>query len=54
MNAISKILNEKLNYGGIMTPRHEIMKDMKDKGHADKDIDFYLFCLDQKKDKEQS
>lgn len=47
---IDTYYNEVLNYGGIPTKRIDIIKDLQKKGFAQERIDFYLFCLDQRKD----
>lgn len=44
---ITEYMNELVCYGGIMTPRYEIIKDLKKRGMTRKQIDDYLFQLDQ-------
>ncbi len=51
-NAINEILNEKWNYGGILTPLWAIMKDLEKKGLSKRDANFYCFCLTNHQRKE--
>ena len=38
---------EVINYGGILTSRHEVMKHMKSCGAKQKDIDMYFMGLEK-------
>ena len=44
---VKDYFTKEINYGGIMTPRHEIIKHLQSLHFSNKDIDYYLFCLDQ-------
>lgn len=50
MNYINEYMNELVNYGGVMTPRYKVIKDLKELGATQKIIDDYLFELDKQKD----
>jgi len=46
--AVQRYFEEKVNFGGIPTSRYEVYKVMRADGFTDREIDFYLFCLDHK------
>jgi hypothetical protein len=46
-NAIQRYMDEEINWGGIPTPRREVIFSMQNDGYTRKEIDWYLFCLDQ-------
>jgi len=48
---IDTYANTILNYGGLPTRRIDIIEDLQAKGFERKRIDFYLFCLDQNKER---
>lgn len=54
LTASTKILNEELNYGGLLTKRIDIIRDLQAKGFEQRRIDFYLFCLDQNQERRRN
>ena len=40
---------ELVNYGGILTPRGEVIKDLERMGASRRQIDLYLMGLDERK-----
>ena len=45
--AVQRYFEERVNFGGIPTSRYGVYKAMRADGFTDREIDLYLFCLDQ-------
>ena len=44
--AVQRYFEETVNFGGVPTSRYEVCKAMRADGFTDREIDWYLFCLD--------
>ena len=51
INLVTEYLSERINYGGIMTRRVDVIKDLKEKGGTPRMIDAYMMGADLVKEK---
>jgi len=52
-NLVDLYFAEVVNYGGLPATRAEVYRDLREKGLDEKQIDLYMFRLNQRHDVEQ-